>query len=80
MTAVTLKRWSKEGRLELTEASIDAAFKSGRIPPKRGRPPRDGLSRDDILKAVELLGNRARAARSLKCHPSYIGRVCKGAE
>ena len=80
VTLTILRRWYKAGKLtELSEAGIEDAFKSGKIPPKRGKPVRDGLDKTTILEVYHASGdNQNKTARTLKCDPAWVHRVVRG--
>jgi len=77
--ASRLKRWHAEGKiLTLDAEGVDAAFHSGAIPPKRGRPARDGLDKDAIIALFQETGSRTKTARLLGCDTAWVSRVVRG--
>ena len=80
VTLTILRRWYKAGKLaELTEARVDDAFRTGRIPPKRGKPVRIGLDRDTIWETYKATGkNQHATSRLLDCDVSWVHRVVRG--
>ena len=78
-TASRLTRWHSEGKIITLDAEgVDAAFHSGAIPPKRGRPARVGLDKEAIIALFQETGSRTQTARLLGCDTAWVSRVVRG--